>query len=63
MHQCAPVEVRLAVFLKLRHVIRVGPPVEFGSLIHGFFGMPGVLPQARRGITTAAQAVREALGG
>jgi acetyl esterase len=37
--------------------------VDYGSLIHGFFGMPGVLPQARRGITTAAQAVREALGG
>jgi acetyl esterase len=37
--------------------------VEYGGLIHGFFGMPGVLPQARRGITTAAQAVREALGG
>lgn len=37
--------------------------IEFGSLIHGFIGMPGVLPQARRAITTAAQAVREALGG
>ena len=35
--------------------------LEFGSMIHGFLGMPGVLPQARRGLALAGQAVREAL--
>jgi acetyl esterase len=35
--------------------------VEFGSMIHGFLGMPGVLPQARRGLALTGQAVREAL--
>jgi acetyl esterase len=35
--------------------------VEFGSMIHAFLGMPGVLPQARRGLSLAGQAVREAL--
>jgi acetyl esterase len=35
--------------------------VEHGSMIHGFLGMPGVLPQARRGLAMAGQAVREAL--
>lgn len=35
--------------------------VEYGSMIHGFLGMPGVLPQARRGLALAGQAVREAL--
>ena len=35
--------------------------VEYGSMIHAFLGMPGVLPQARRGLALAAQAVREAL--
>jgi acetyl esterase len=35
--------------------------IEFGSMIHGFLGMPGVLPQARRGLALAGQAVREAL--
>ncbi len=37
--------------------------VAFGSLIHGFLGMPGVLPQARRALAMAGQAVREALAG
>ncbi|MCW5745421.1 MAG: alpha/beta hydrolase [Alphaproteobacteria bacterium] len=37
--------------------------VEFGSMIHGFLGMPGVLPQARRGLALSGQAVREALTG
>jgi acetyl esterase len=37
--------------------------LEFGSMIHGFLGMPGVLPQARRGLALSGQAVREALTG
>ena len=35
--------------------------VEFGGMIHGFFGMSAVLHGARRAISTAALAVNEAL--
>lgn len=35
--------------------------VEFGGMIHGFFGMPAILPASRRGLSLAAAALKEAL--
>jgi acetyl esterase len=35
--------------------------VEFGGMIHGFFGMPAILPASRRGLALAAAALHEAL--
>ena len=36
--------------------------VDYPSMIHGFFGMSGVLPQARQAITDASAALRKAFG-
>ncbi len=36
--------------------------VDYPTMIHGFFGMSGVLPQARQAITEASAALRKAFG-
>ncbi|MBL8675697.1 MAG: alpha/beta hydrolase [Rhodospirillales bacterium] len=48
---------------RLAHDGVVVEQIDFSSLIHGFFGMPGPLPQARRALAMAGRAVREALTG
>jgi len=35
--------------------------IEFGGMIHGFMGMPAILPTARRSLAMAAAALRETL--
>ncbi len=48
---------------RLAHDGVVVEAVDYSSMIHGFFGMPGPLSQSRRGIVAAAQATRDALAG
>jgi len=47
---------------KLNHAGVAAVYIDYPSMIHGFFGMSAVLPQARQAIADAAAALRKAYG-